>query len=281
MATAQPGLSERARWTLGDIPWQQFDPARVDPELLAIVKAASLVEANGGTYGRYLCGVFHDDAEFQTLARAWAAEEEQHGAALGRWARQADASFDFDGALARFVATIRLPVGTSRSVRGSRSSELIARCLVEIGTSSFYTALAEATAEPALKAICQHIAADELRHYKLFLTHLKRYQATERLSLLRRVMVAVGRVREAEDDELAFAYYAANDGGSAYDRGRASRAYARRALKHYRRSHVERGIAMGFKAVGLKPHGFLCQMLSRLACAFLDFRVRRLAAAGA
>jgi hypothetical protein len=281
MATPELQTPRRAHWTLDDIPWDRFDAARVDPELLAIVKAASLVEANGGTYGRYLCGIFHDDAEFQALARAWAIEEEQHGQALGRWARLADANFDFDAALERFVGTIRLPVGASESVRGSRSSELIARCLVEIGTSSFYTALAEAAAEPALKAICQHIAADELRHYKLFYTYLKRYQEKERLPLFRRIMVAVGRVREAEDDELAFAYYAANGASGPYNRKGASRAYARRALKHYRPPHVERGIAMGLKAVGLKPHGRLCRALARLACAFLDFHVRRLVAAGA
>ena len=39
-------------WTLDDIPWETFDPARVDPELLKLVKAASVVEHNYCT--RYL-----------------------------------------------------------------------------------------------------------------------------------------------------------------------------------------------------------------------------------
>jgi rubrerythrin len=58
--------------------------------------------------------------------------------------------------------------------------------MVEIGTSTFYTSIKDATDEPLLKHICQKIAADELRHYKLFYTHLQRYQAKERLSFFTR-----------------------------------------------------------------------------------------------
>ena len=38
-----------------------------------------------------------------------------------------------------------------------------------------------------------------------------------------------------------------------YDRRRASKAYARRAYAIYRRTHVERGVAMALKAAGLTP----------------------------
>jgi len=94
---------------------------------------------------------------------------------------------------------------------------------------------------PVLKAICKRIAADELRHYKLFLTHLERYLDVEGLGFWGRLRVALGRIGESEDDELAFAYHAANDEAGAYDRTRATRAYARRAYAVYRRHHVERG----------------------------------------
>ena len=40
-----------------------------------------------------------------------------------------------------------------------------------------------------------------------------------------------GRILEAQDDELACAYYAANETAGSYDRRRHSRAYERRALK--------------------------------------------------
>ena len=49
--------------------------------------------------------------------------------------------------------------------------------MVETGTSSYYTALAEATDEPVLRQICKLIAADEYRHFKLFYDHMRRYLA--------------------------------------------------------------------------------------------------------
>ncbi len=159
-------------WTLDDIPWRRFDPDKVDPDIVRIVKAASLVEQNGADYAHYLCNVFADDPGFQTVVRRWGAEETQHGQALGRWATLADPRFDHAAACARFSAGFRVPLEAKASVRGSRAGELVARCIVETGTSSYYTALGEAVAEPVLRDICHRIAADELRHYKLFYTHL-------------------------------------------------------------------------------------------------------------
>ena len=64
-----------------------------------------------------------------------------------------------------------------------------------------------------LREICRHIAADELRHYRLFYKNLDRYLAQDRIGRLGRLRIALGRVAESEDDELAYAYYAANETG--------------------------------------------------------------------
>ncbi len=267
-------------WTLDDIPWERFDASRVDPEILSVVKAASMVEANGGDYATYLCRVFHDDPEFQKTAHEWAAEEVQHGMALARWAHLADPGFDFDESFRRFNEGFKVPLDVEKSVRGSRSGELVARCIVETGTSSYYAALMEATAEPVLKEICRNIAADELRHYKLFYDTMRVYLKRERIGPVRRLLTALGRIRESEDDELAYAYYAANHPAGAYDRQRYSNAYARRAFSFYRPHHVQRGIAMALKASGLKPNGRLSRTLTALACRFIQHRHARLARAG-
>ena len=198
-------------WTLDDIPWHRFDPSRLDPEIVRFVKAASLVEYNGADYAHHLCKVFADDPEFCESAERWGVEEVQHGAALGRWAQLADPAFDFTAAFARFQAGYHVDFDIDSSVRGSRAGELIARCIVETGTSSYYTALREAAAEPVLQEICRHIAADELRHYKLFYKSLCAYLARERLGRWTRLRIALGRIAESEDDELAYAYYAANE----------------------------------------------------------------------
>ena len=257
-------------WTLEDIPWDIFDAQKVDPDILKLVKAASLVEYNGGDYATYLCNVFRGDHEFQDAARAWADEEVKHGRALGRWAEMADDSFDFEESFQRFVEGFRLPLDAARSVRGSRSGELVARCMVEIGTSSYYTALAEAAEEPVLRAICSKIAGDEFRHYKLFYSYLNRYLEREGMGRLRRALVALGRVRESEDDELAYAYYAANGEGEAYDRERCSQAYLQRTCAFYRSRHLRRMVVMSFKTAGLSPRGRLAEWAWR----FLSWRLR-------
>jgi rubrerythrin len=268
-------------WTLDDIPWDRLDRGKVDPEILRIVKAASLVEQNGGDYAHYLCNVFHDDPAFQEVACHWGDEEIQHGQALGRWAELVDPSFDHARAAERFTAGFRIDLHAAKSVRGTRSGELIARCIVETGTSSYYSALSEAVEEPVLKAICKRIAADELRHYKLFYRHLKRYLERERLGIWGRLKVAAGRVAESEDDELAYAYYAANETSAPYQRKRYNNAYARRAYRVYRAHHIERGMAMIFKAVGLTPNGRLSQMASRLAWWVMRRRMQSLERASA
>jgi hypothetical protein len=266
-----------APWTLDDIPWHRFDRGRLDPELVRIVKAANLVEHNGAAYAGHLCLIFADDPEFCETARRWGEEETLHGKALARWAALADPEFDFAAAFARFQAGFQVDFDSDRSRRGSRAGEMVARCVVEIGTSSYYTALSEAAAEPVLQEICRRIAADELRHYRLFYKNLDRYLARERLGWCGRLRVALGRVAESEDDELAYAYYAANAPGQPYDRRQYSRAYARRAIALYRPHHVERMVAMLLKAVGLTPNGRLGLVTGRLAWRAMQYRAARLA----
>lgn len=264
-------------WTLDDIPWERFDRRKLDPEIVCIVKAASLVEHNGAAYAHHLGRIFADDPPFQETARRWGEEEIQHGSALARWASLADPDFDFARAFARFQAGFQVDFDSARSRRGSRAGEMVARCIVEVGTSAYYTALREAAAEPVLQEICRHIAADELRHYRLFYKNLDRCLAKERIGRLARLRIALGRVAEAQDDELAYAYYAANESELPYDRRRNTQAYARRAFALYRPHHVERGVAMLLKAVGLTPNGRLGLVASRLAWQAIRYRAARLA----
>src|SRR5215831_7929622 len=103
-------------WTLETITWDRFDPSKVDAEILRNIKAAALVERNGGDYGVYLGRVFADDPAFVEIVKTWASEEIQHGMALGRWAEMADPSWDFEAAFARFRAGYQLPLDATSSV---------------------------------------------------------------------------------------------------------------------------------------------------------------------
>lgn len=265
-------------WRLQDVAWDRFDPTRVDPEVVPLVKAAAMVERNGADYAAYLRRVFHDDPDFSAAADNWAVEEVQHGDALGRWAGLADPGWDYEGCFARYRDGYRINLQADSSIRGSRTGELIARCMVETGTSSYYTALAEASAEPVLIQVCRLIAADEYRHFKLFYDHMRRYLARERISFVQRLRIAAGRVGESEDDELAFAFHCSNEPeGVAYAHERCIAGYMAGAMAFYRFGHIERAMGMTFKAVGLKPRGRLSDVSAQLFWRLIQRRQKRFA----
>jgi hypothetical protein len=268
-----------SEWAIDDIPWDRFDRSKLDPEMVKIAKAACMVEHHSADYGEYLCGVFHDDPEFCAAAVGWAKEEIQHGAALRRYAELADPDFDFDVSFARFVAGHNIDVDAVESIRGSRCGELVARCVVEVGTSAYYSALRDAATEPVFREICKRIAGDEFRHYKLFYRAMKRYQKAEGLSKLGRAKIAVMRLAEAGDDELSYAYHCGAGLTGPFNRRQSALAYAGRTLPLYRWDHVQRGMGMTLKAVGVKPQGRLGKLITLLAWRVFRLYARRTARA--
>ena len=105
---------------------------------------------------------------------------------------------------------------------------------------------------------------------------MRRYLAREDLSFFRRLRVAASRMGETEDDELAFAFHCTNDApGIRYEHGRCAAAYMGRAMGVYRYRHIERGMGMVFKAVGLAPRGRLSGVAARGAWQLLCWRRNR------
>lgn len=268
-----------AGWSLEDIPWVTFDPTRLEPGMVAAVKAAALVEYNAPAYVAYLSRVFGDSAASIADFKRWGDEEAQHGLALGRWAEMADPSWNFQQAFARFHAGYRPPHFASDdelSVRGSRRGEMIARCVVESGTSSYYSAIRDTTDEPVLKEIAGRIAADEFRHYKLFFDTLHAQDEPE-LPFWKRLLIAVGRINESDDDELAYAYYCANvtpqeEAAKPYIRSLYTKASLARTGRIYRRHHVRKLVQMVAKAVGAKPQSRITEATAALMWRILRFR---------
>ena len=262
-------------WTLEDVDWDRFDPSRVDPTLLEVVRAASMVEYRSADYVAYLCNVFSDDEPFKQAAQIWGEEEIQHGRALGKWAQLADPTFDFDASFADFRANYALTMDAEESIRGTRSAELLSRCMVEIGTSSFYSSIRDATDEPVLRQVCDLIARDEFGHYGLFRRHMDRYMSKERLGFWAKIHILIARTLETTDDELAYAYHAANRLPGPYDRQFATDAYVARALPLYQPIHVRKGVVMAFKALGLRREGWWQGAVATIVFRLMQWRARR------
>jgi rubrerythrin len=273
-------------WTLDDIDWQAFEPAKVDSALLATIKTAAMVEGNAADYVTYLLNVFEGDDAFSAVVHEWGEEEKQHGLALGRWAELADPTFNYQDSLQRVQDDgYQLPLEVSESVRGSRQGELLARCLVESGTTSFYSAIRDSAAEPVLAEIAKRIAADEVRHYSLFRRHLERYQESQKkLGILERIKIIAGRINESDDDEFAYAYFATNlagKDGAKYDRTYCATAYESHALGLYQRNHMELGAQMIMRSLGFKPDSRTSRVVVPIMWSLFDRRRRKLSRAAA
>ena len=223
----------------------------------------------------YLNRVFADDPDFRQAADNWAVEEVQHGDALGRWAMLADPPRlrggvrAFSGRLQaaagrdKLRCAARAPAADRALHGGDRNVQLLQRTR-------------RGTAEPVLRQICKNIAADEFRHYKLFYDHMRRYLTREKIGLVRRLRIALGRIGESEDDELAFAWHCGNQPESEkFARAACTAAYMGRAMRFYRFRHVERGMGMVFKAIGIKPRGRLSDVTAKLAWRLLRWRQRQ------
>lgn len=267
-------------WTLDDINWAAFDPSLVDRRLLTAIKAACLVEYNAAAYSAYLKIIFRDDPETHVAFDQWAREETQHGLALGRWAALADPSFNMESATNRFRSGYK-PVHfeTGEAARGGRIGEMIARCVVESGTSSFYSAVRDAAAEPVLKQIALHIAADEYKHYRVFFDMMQRL-SERRPNFLKRLWIAVSRLVESQDDELAFAYYCANVPECdvervPYNRQTHTLAYEYAIMRQYQRRHIEKMMGMVAVAVGAHPKGRFAAIGTTVIWGFLRRKARR------
>ncbi|GJL85798.1 MAG: hypothetical protein DHS20C02_15730 [Micavibrio sp.] len=272
-------------WKIEDLPWDKLDPDKVSPDLLKVIKAAALVEYNAEVYAKYLCQVFPDDEHVQDNVNTWSNEEVQHGQALGLWAERIDPKWDLEKAMKKFRAGYNpehFITEVSASVRGSRAGEMVARCMVEVGTSSYYSAIGHSCEEPVLKEICKLVAGDEFRHYKCFYDIMHKYIKEDNLTKFGRLKVAVGRISEGEDDELAYAYFAANaSDDEVYDRKKYSREYLGRAYSYYKKQEVDRAVSMIFKACGFKPQTIAYKTATKFAWWKFESEARRLQKAAA
>jgi hypothetical protein len=282
------GVIYAAGWTLDDIDWSRFEPAKVDPDLLAAVKAASLVEYNAPDYVAYLKRVYQGAPESTIRSiEHWGEEEIQHGLALARWAELADPSFDFNRAFVRFRTKYR-PFhfdGAGISVRGSKRGEMIARCVVESGTSSFYSAIRDASAEPVLKEVAGRIAADEFRHYRLFYDILQSDPEPD-LPRWRKLWVAVTRVKGIRRRRACLRLLlrqcpARAQAEMPYRRKTYARAYHAKAMTLYRWHHIDKLVKMVVKPTGFDPSGPLSEFAGAALWRVLTARAAMIGNAGA
>jgi hypothetical protein len=197
-----------ALWSVGEIPFGDIARDRIkdDDQLFYLLTSASFIEITADLYTRNLVAFFGDDREtVDWLEKRWEPEELQHGVALKRYVQCAWPDFDWDAVYRSFFADYA-QICALELLAPNRALELVARCVVETGTSSFYTMLAELDREPVLTQLVSHIRADEVRHYKYFYRYFLKYCELERpgrIAVLRTLLKRAAEV-QSEDALIAF-----------------------------------------------------------------------------
>lgn len=222
--SATNGRSAHAhqRWTLNDIPWQTIRPELMaDQELLFyLVTTASFIETATDTYARNLIEYYADDAEITAwLDQHWQHEELQHGRALKCYVQIAWPGFDWDEVYQAFFADFSANC-TLEALEPTPCLEMASRCIVEMGTSSYYTALSRLSPEPVLRQLAALIREDEVHHYKYFYRYFLRFREREKLGRMA-ILKAVWRrlhMIDGEDSSIAVKHaYAIRHPGAPFD----------------------------------------------------------------
>ncbi len=198
-----------------ELPWSMdairycdiaCDAIEDDTLLFQIVASASFIEITSDLYTGNLVEYFRDDPELvEWLVRHWEPEELQHGAALKRYVETTWPDFDWRRAYTGFFAEYSRCCSLE-NLAPTRALEMVARCVVETGTASFYRMLAEAAPEPILRQIAGNIAADEVRHYKNFYYFFRRYRAAEHPGRAAVLKTLWDRAQEVDTEDAYIAF---------------------------------------------------------------------------
>lgn len=212
-------------WTLDDVSWQAIRPELLaDQELLFyLVTTASFIETATDTYARNLIEYYADDKEITAwLDQHWQHEELQHGRALKRYVQTAWPGFDWDKVYRSFYADFSANC-TLEALEPTPCLEMASRCIVEMGTSSYYTTLSRLSPEPVLSQLTALIREDEVHHYKYFYRYYLRFREREKLGRIA-VLKAVWRrlcMIDGEDSSIALKHaYAIRYPGVPFDNRR-------------------------------------------------------------
>jgi len=233
----------------------RHDAVERSEALFYMVAAASLMESATDLYTANLIEHFAGDQEITSwLEHYWLPEELQHGRALRRYVEAAWPQFPWEKVRERFIDEFR-PL-CHEALESTRSLEMASRCVVEMGTASFYTTLSRASPDPVLALLTGRIAEDEVRHYKHFYRFFRKYRDIERP---RRTVVAPAlwrrlRMTGGEDRLIVLKHiHGARHPGTPF--GPAVYRNVHRQCQDLARPHfpVEMSMRMLLKPLGLGP----------------------------
>ena len=271
-AGAAAARRDTRRWRVEDIAYGEIDHSLIAQreELFYLLASASFIETGSDMYTRNLAEHCAGHPEVAAWLRGhWEHEELQHGRALELYVRTAWPTFDwqaaFDGFFAEYVG-----LRTLEALEPERALEMVARCVVETGTTTYYQTLRDLSPEPVLTQLLNHIRADEVGHFKHFLAYFRQLRATRPVSRARVARVLYTRLQELResDSDVALRHVWAHRGTLFAEGAGSFEAISRRIYQLVSsRLRAEQAVRMLLKPLSL-PHWMEQRLeapLSRLA----------------
>lgn len=199
------GNDENAHWEIADLDFSKINIAQVKPDenLFYLVTCASFVESGSDLYTQNLVEYYGDEPEISTwLREQWEIEELQHGQALRAYVKHIWPEFDWQTAYRSFLDEYSTYCKVEL-LEPSKGLEMVARCVVEAGTATFYGALSRSTDEPVLQDLASRIAKDEVNHYKHFFHYFRHFRQQEGLRRHRIFDALCRRTLELKNEDAA------------------------------------------------------------------------------
>lgn len=207
-------------WSLDNVPLHavNLESVRDNEDLFYMVAGASFIEIAADLYTRNLIDYYSDAPVIQAwLEDKWQHEELRHGYVLKAYTQHVWPEFDWERAYQGFFDEYSV-MCTTDELEDTQGLEMVARCVVETGTATFYTALASQATEPVLSGIAQRIRADEVSHYKHFFQYFKEYRKAQnpgRWKIFKALKRRIIEARSSDADCALWHVYAVHRGESA------------------------------------------------------------------
>jgi hypothetical protein len=159
---------ESVRWNMAtDVPWDEFDAARLSDEQARTIKMNAITEWSALPATEMFLRDNLDDSDFSAFMSVWFFEEQKHALVLMEY-------------LQRFRPDLVPTEAELHAVRfqfdpAPRLETLMLHFCGEIRLNHWYRRAAEWHTEPVIKAIYRLLSQDEARHGGAYLRYMKKY----------------------------------------------------------------------------------------------------------
>ena len=197
------GRSGSAHWRVEDIAFDAIDHTAIEnnEDLFFLLMSASFIETGSDTYASNLAEHYSAWPEIAVWLKAhWEAEELQHGRALRAYVEAVWPDFPWQQAYDSFFSEYS-KLCTMEELYPDPRLEMVARCVVETGTTAYYHTLRDLSTEPVLSELLGNIRNDEVSHFKHFLKYFKELQDESPVGRARIAKALYGRLKELRESD--------------------------------------------------------------------------------